>query len=173
MLQMINKLSLPSPHAWASPVAQRVKRLPAMQEAQVRSLGQEDPLEKELATHSGSLALTIPWTEKPGRLQSMGSQTVGQDWVTSLSLSHMPVSSESQRLSGDQESSKNGPEIILRHEWWLIAPSLVSIPNIVTDMKLDTVKISVQSFEFELYLRRVEFSAESASVSSNPRRLWI
>ena len=71
----------------------------------------------------------------------------------------MPVSSESQRLSGDQESSKNGPEIILRHKWWLIAPSLVSTPNIVTDVKLDTVKISVQSFEFELYLRRVEFSA--------------
>ena len=60
-------------------VAQRVKRLPAMQETWVRSLGQEDPLEKEMATHSSTLAWKIPWTEKPGRLQSMGSQRVGHD----------------------------------------------------------------------------------------------
>ena len=60
-------------------MAQRVKRLPAMRETQIRSLGQEDPLEKEMATHSSTLAWKIPWTEKPGRLQSMGSQRVGQD----------------------------------------------------------------------------------------------
>ena len=60
-------------------MAQRVKRLPAMQETWVRSLGQEDPLEKEMATHSNTLAWKIPWTEKPGRLQSMGSQRVGHD----------------------------------------------------------------------------------------------
>ena len=58
---------------WASLVAQRVKRLPAMQETWVRPLGQEDPLEKEMATHSSTLAWKIPWTEKPGRLQFMGS----------------------------------------------------------------------------------------------------
>ena len=63
----------------ASLVAQRVKRLPAMRETRVRSLGQEDLLEKEMATHSSTLAWKIPWTEKPGRLQSMGSQRVGQD----------------------------------------------------------------------------------------------
>ena len=63
----------------ASLVAQRVKRLPAMRETWVRSLGQEDPLEKEMATHSSTLAWQIPWTEKPGRLQSMGSQRVGHD----------------------------------------------------------------------------------------------
>ena len=56
----------------ASLVAQTVKNLPAIQEAQVRSLGQEDPLEKGMATHSGILAWRIPWTEEPGRLQSMG-----------------------------------------------------------------------------------------------------
>ena len=50
-----------------------VKNLPAMQEMWVQSLGQEDPLEKEMATHSGTFAWKIPWTEKPGRLQSMGS----------------------------------------------------------------------------------------------------
>ena len=53
---------------WSSLVAQRVKRLPAMQETWVRSLGQEDPLEKEMATHSSTLAWKIPSTEKPGRL---------------------------------------------------------------------------------------------------------
>ena len=58
-------------------MAQRVKRLPAMQETWVRSLGQEDPLEKEMATHSSTLAWKIPWTEEPGMLQSMGSQRVG------------------------------------------------------------------------------------------------
>ena len=60
-------------------MAKRVKRLPAMQETQVRSLGREDPLEKETATHSSTLAWKIPWTEKPGGLQSMGSQRVGHD----------------------------------------------------------------------------------------------
>ena len=60
-------------------VAQRVKRLPAMQETWVRSLGQEDPLQKEMATHYSALAWKISWTEEPGRLQSMGSQRVGHD----------------------------------------------------------------------------------------------
>ena len=60
-------------------MAQIVKCLPAMREIWVQSLGQEDPLEKEMATHSNTLAWKIPWTEEPGRLQSMGSQKVGHD----------------------------------------------------------------------------------------------
>ena len=60
-------------------VAQTVKRLPTMQESRVQSLGWEDPLEKEMATHSSTLAWKIPWTEEPGRLQSTGSQRVGHD----------------------------------------------------------------------------------------------
>ena len=60
-------------------MAQRVKRLLAMWETWVRSLGREDHLEKEMATHSSTLAWRIPWTEKPGGLQSMGSQRVGHD----------------------------------------------------------------------------------------------
>ena len=68
----------------ASLVAQTVKYLPAVWKTQVRSLGWEDPLVKELATHSSTLAWKIPWTKEPGRLQSMGSQRVGHDWVTSL-----------------------------------------------------------------------------------------
>ena len=63
-----------------------VKHLPAMRETLVRSLSQEDPLEKEMATHSSTLAWNLPWTEDPGRLQSTGSQRVGHDWVTSLSF---------------------------------------------------------------------------------------
>ena len=59
---------------WASLIAQLVKHLPAMQETWVRSLGQEDPLEKEMATHSSILAWRIPGTEEPGGIQSMGSQ---------------------------------------------------------------------------------------------------
>ena len=68
----------------ASPVTQMVKRLPAMQETRGRSLGQEDSLEKETATHSSTLAWKIPWTEEPSRLQSTGSQRVRHDWGTSL-----------------------------------------------------------------------------------------
>ena len=68
----------------ASLVAQRLKCLPGMQETWAQSLGREDPLEKEIATHSSTLAWRIPWREEPGRLQSMGSQRVGHDWVTSL-----------------------------------------------------------------------------------------
>ena len=60
----------------ASLVAQRIKHLPAVQENWVRSLGWEGPLEKEMAAHSSILAWKIPWTEEPGRLQSMGSQEV-------------------------------------------------------------------------------------------------
>ena len=63
----------------ASLVAQMVKHLPAVWETRVQSLGQEDPLEKEMATHSSTLAWKIPWMEEPGGLQSMGSQRVGQD----------------------------------------------------------------------------------------------
>ena len=68
---------------WVSLVAQRLKRPPPMRETRVRSLGQEDPLEKEMATHSSILAWRIPWTEKPSRLQSTRSQRVGHDWATS------------------------------------------------------------------------------------------
>ena len=63
----------------ASLVAQTLKHLPTMRETWVRSLGWEDPLEKEMATQSSTLAWKIPWMEEPCRLQSMGSQRVGHD----------------------------------------------------------------------------------------------
>ena len=62
-----------------------VKRVPTMWKTQVRSLGQEDPLEKEMATHASTLAWKIPWVEEPGRLPSMRSRRVGHDVVRSLS----------------------------------------------------------------------------------------
>ena len=65
---------------WPSLVAQTAKRLLTMWETRVRFLGWEEPLEKEMATHSSTLAWKIPWTEKPGGLQSMGLQRVGHDW---------------------------------------------------------------------------------------------
>ena len=68
---------------WASLVAQRVKRLPARRETSVQSLGGEDPLEKEMATHSSTLAWRILWTEESGRLKPTGSQRVGHDWAIS------------------------------------------------------------------------------------------
>ena len=81
-------------HSWAtftffgaSLVAQTVKRLPTVRETWMQSLGQEDVLEKEMATHSSILAWKIPWMEKPGRLRSMGLERVGHDRETSLSFS--------------------------------------------------------------------------------------
>ena len=71
---------------WASLVTQTVKNPPAVQETWVRSLGQKDILEKEMATRSSTLGWKIPWTEEPGRLQSKGLQRVGHGWATSLSL---------------------------------------------------------------------------------------
>ena len=68
--------------SWASLVAQMIKNLSVMLETRVWSLGQEDPLEKGMTTHSTILAWRIPWTEEPGGLQSMGLQRVGHDWAT-------------------------------------------------------------------------------------------
>ena len=79
-------LGLTSSSVGTSLVAQMVKCLPTMRETRVQSLGWEDLLEKAMATHSSILAWKIPWTEEPGRLQSMGLQRVGHDWATSLSL---------------------------------------------------------------------------------------
>ena len=73
-------------------MAQRLKRLPAMRETWVQSLVWEDPLEKEMATHSSILAWRIPWTEEPGGLQYTGSQRVGHDWATNFSIDHLVMS---------------------------------------------------------------------------------
>ena len=84
----------------AAAAAQTVKHLSAMQETRVRSLGWEDPLEKEMAARSSILAWKIPWTAEPGRLPCTGWQTVGQDWATSLSLSVILVEGKVNYLLG-------------------------------------------------------------------------
>ena len=98
-------------------MAQTVKRLPAMQETWVQSLGQEDPLEKEMATHSSTRAWKIPLMEEPGGLQSMGLQRVGHDSVTSLSLSY--------ELKGDHKYYQNlllGVSLVMKEGWLFIFP---------------------------------------------------
>ena len=125
-------------------MAQTVKNPPAMQETWVRSLGQEDPLEKEMAIHSSILTWRIPWTEEPGGLQSTGSQRVRHDWVTNtahlelsliylgfrkilvkhLSFSH-PWWSELQTNS-QKRKKKGGGEG--GAQWAYLGPSLPSDP---------------------------------------------
>ena len=75
-----------------------LNRLPPMRETGIRSLGWEYPLEKEMATHSSIVAWRIPWTEEPGRLQSMGSQRVGHDWATSLHFTSLHLKRLIKRL---------------------------------------------------------------------------
>ena len=72
-------------------VAQMVKCLSTVRETWVQALGWEDPLQKEMAIQSSTIAWKIPWTEDPGRLQSMGSQRVGHDWVTSLHFTNSKI----------------------------------------------------------------------------------
>ena len=85
-----------------------------MWETQVQSLSQEDPLEKEMATHSSTLAWRIPWREEPGRLQSMGSQRVGHDWVTSLTQSMLEHLS-TVRKSVTRQKRSELPGSVNRH----------------------------------------------------------
>ena len=83
-----NKVTHSSTIYWGFPGSSVVKNPPAMQVTRVWHLGQEDPLEKKMATHSSILDWRIPWTEEPGRLQSMGSQRVrrGSDWTTTTTM---------------------------------------------------------------------------------------
>ena len=74
---------------WALLVTQTVKNLPAMQKTWLQSLGQKDPLEEEMATHSSILAWEIPWTEESGRQQTKGLQRVGHDWATNTDVTFM------------------------------------------------------------------------------------
>ena len=119
---------------WASLVAQTIKCPPAMRETRVWSLGWEDPLEKEMATHSSILAWRIPWIEDPDRLQSMGSQRVGHDWMTSLSLSlycsisssnycflaFIQVSQETSKVVWYSRLLKNFPQFVVIHSQRLL-----------------------------------------------------
>ena len=106
-------------------VAQTVKNPPAMQETWVLCLVWEDLLEKEMGIHSSILAWRIPWTEKPGGLQSMGSKRIGHDWVTNSELMLLNCgvgedSWESLGLQGDPTSPSKGGSVMGVHwkDWW-------------------------------------------------------
>ena len=99
-------------------MGQRLKRLPAMWKTWVQSLGWEDLLEKEMATHSSILAWRIPWTEKDGGLESMGSQRVGHDRATSLSL-FMPSISQPLDMGCCREGRGLQPPRQSQKGWWL------------------------------------------------------
>ena len=115
-------------------MAQMVKNLPAMQETQIQCLGWENPPEKGMITHSSILACRISWTEEPGRLQSMGSQRVGNDWVTftfrRFRLLMVPLQSDASHLSVFRQGDKDNME-------WISMPTLeiykgkTSTPNII------------------------------------------
>ena len=98
-------------------MAQRLKRLPARRETRFQSLGRENPLEEEMATHSSILAWKIPWTEEPGRLQSTGSQRVGHKWATSLT--HLMVRHD---VLVHREHPPNSPSqrtVSQASVWWI------------------------------------------------------
>ena len=105
-------------------MAQMVKRLPTMWETLVWSLGGEDPLEKEMATHYSTLAWKIAWMEKPGRLQSMGLQRVGQDWVTSLSLFRNDFWENYCKTDFNQLRNNLNNYGNSKHCWWTIKTKL-------------------------------------------------
>ena len=107
-------------------MSQKVKNLPAMQETWVWSLGGEDPLEKEMATHSSILAWRIPWTEVPSGLQSMGSLRVGQSWATNINERHLDCN---QVL---RQCCSNVCNVADRDQWpyviiWGLKPSCFSL----------------------------------------------
>ena len=104
---------------WASPVAQMVKNLPAIQETQVRSLVSEDPLEEGMAAHSSILAWRIPWTEEPGGLQSMGLQRVGHDW-SNLAHTHQEECN-CEQWAFPRETGQHG------HRWGCLKKNFIGV----------------------------------------------
>ena len=104
-------------------VAQMVKCLSIMRETWVRSLGREDPLEKEMAIHSSTIAWKIPWTEELGRLKSMGSQRVWHDWATSHS--HRKLSK--QNIVIQQMNNMLQSKTVTATKWWLCVSKILLI----------------------------------------------
>ena len=159
----------------ASLVAQKVKILPAMQGTYIQSLGREDPLQKEMATHSSVPAWRIPWTKEPGMLQSMRSQRVGHDWGTithSFSSVHFSclVMSDSLRPHGLQHTRPPCPsptpglysfmsiESVMQSNHLILCCPLLLPPSIVPSIR-------VFSNESVLPIRWPKFWSFSFSIS--------
>ena len=147
----------------SSLVAQTVKRLSTMWETQVRSLGWEDPLEKEMAIHSRTIAWKIPWTEESVRLQPMGSQRVGHDWATSLSLS-------GREDARDRETDREG-SWELRHT--SDSPPETKIPKRVLLRSLELQQIEKNFYSnFFKYGHIPNFSVPSATILFKAIMSW-
>ena len=120
-------------------VSQMVNRLSTMREIWVRSLGREDPLEKEMAIHSSTIAWKIPWTEEPGRLQSMGSQRVRHDWATSLLHHFIPARMAIIKRSDNSKSWWRHKGI--RTLWVRIGNSTVTWNTVTQFFKMLNIKL--------------------------------
>ena len=124
-----------------------VKRLPTMRETWVRSLGQEDPLEKEMATHSSFLAWKIPWMEELGRLQSMGSQRVGHNWAISHMGLHKKTNVILRKLVSYTLINKNRNKLYLILSLYLeTATTVVTVRCLYPKSTSQVKKSAVQSF---------------------------
>ena len=160
-----------------------------MRETWVRSLGWEDPLEKEKATKSSTLAWKIPWTEKPGRLQSMGSQRVGHDWATSLSLfTFIQLAMTSQWLD-QKEAPKHFPKPNLYRKkvvvtvWWCAAGlaqySFLNPSKTITSDKyshqVDEMHWKLQHLQPTFVNRKTQFSTTTPDYMSHYQHFksWI
>ena len=125
-----------------------VKCLPAMRETRVWTLSREDPLEREIATHSSTLAWKIPWMEKPAKLQSMGSQRVGHDWATLLSLfTFSKVATESNSAQFLQHLLKNVHNIAQ-----IFPPGEQETGKLICRLPLLTGCFFLDAFSFHLLL---------------------
>ena len=111
------------------PVAQIVRNLPAMLETWVWSLGQEDPLEKGMATHASILAWRIPWAEEPGGLQSIGLQRVRHDWITNI---YIQTYLDTLKWTWAKLHLASISSYLIRKPWWCFRSNCMSISSDLT-----------------------------------------
>ena len=119
---------------WTSLVTQMVKHLPRTRKTQVQSLGWEDLLEKDMATHSSTLVWKMPWTEEPGRLQSMGLQRVRHGWATSLTIIILSWA-VTRLLHFSQEKSQTGTSLVVQWLRLRLPMQRVQIRCLVRDLR--------------------------------------
>ena len=134
-----------------------------MQETRVPSLGRENPLEKEMATHSSILAWRIPWTEEPGGLQSTGLQRVGHNWATSLSLSFFPLTS-SIGITSEKAVAPHSSTLAWKIPWTEEPGRLQSMGS------LSRARLSDFTFTFHFHALEKEMATHSSVLApGNPR----
>ena len=138
-------------------MVQTVKNPSTVQETWIRFLGQEDPLEKGMATHSSIIAWRIPWTEKPGGLQPMGSQKVGHDWATNIINHHHMTWLNECSMSILQVRTQGG---------WMTCDSCIGSrqPRDVSSLGLHSLWLLSWCFQHGRFLRDHSFSAPSTRV---------